>query len=188
MGTALASGLYPDVTCCCWSVDWWRDICWWYPINWKLVILCQFRTEGKKNMNIQIYFTQKCEKGEYQPVRWEGVKCKLIAVGKARLHEPPTRQPRMESLSETQVTMLANAVSVVTWRAEKSTLWAKVKMLYSHDIHHCGCSGTVVVTASLPGSFRKLLHPFIAVEWGDKVHWTSLCQHKSSTSQLELGD
>lgn len=146
------------------------------------------RRKKKIVMHIQIYFIQKCEKGEYQPVRWERVECKLIAAGKASLHEPPTRQPRMESLPETQVTILASALSVVTWRAEKSTLWAKVKMLYSHDIHHHGCSGTVVVTALLPGSFRKLLHSFIAVEWVDKVHWASLCQHKSSTSQLELGD
>lgn len=76
-------------------------------------------------MHIQICFTQMCEKREYKPVRWERVKCKLIAVEKTRLHEPPTRQPRKESLPEIQVTVLASALSVVTWRAEKSTFWGE---------------------------------------------------------------
>lgn len=54
------------------------------------------------------------------------------------------------------------------WRAEKTTFWAKAKVLYNHDMNHRGCSGTTVMTALLPGSFRKLIHPFIAVEW----EWT----------------
>lgn len=65
-------------------------------------------------VHIQTYFTQKCEKGEYKGVGREEVKCKLVAVRKTRLHEPPSRQPRMKSLPETQVTILASALSVVT--------------------------------------------------------------------------
>lgn len=94
----------------------------WLKISYFVSI---WERREKIVIHIQIYFTQKCEKGEYKPVRWEQVKCKLTAEGKARLYEPPTRQPRMESLPETQVTILASALSVVTWRADKNTLWAK---------------------------------------------------------------
>lgn len=38
-------------------------------------------------------------------------------------------------------------------------------MPYNHDMQHHGCSGSTVMTAPLPGSFGKLIHPFIAVEW-----------------------
>lgn len=61
---------------------------------------------------------------------------------------------------------------VVTRRAEKTVLWARAKMRYNRGIYHRSCSGTTAMAGLLPGSFGKLIHPFIAVEW----EWTRLAE------------
>ena len=92
----------------------------------------------------------------------------------------------MKSRPQTQAAISASDLSVVTWRAEKTTFWPNAKMLYNHAMDHHSCSGTAVMTALLSSSFRKLIHLFIAVEW-EQTRFTELPHVNTKAPRVSWG-